>query len=310
MLKKILLPVDASLHSKHAVQYAQRMASSVNDLHYVLFHVQPMISGFLQDEARKSVKAKSELDRVKTRNEKTALDLLGGCKEGMVANGIAAERIEVVTAARKMGPAKDILNFAEQRRFDAVIIGRRGISLLQKKLMGSVTAELLQHARVIPVWVVDGKVTSDKLLVAVDGSTASLRALDHVVFMVADTPATFLTLFHIKADARNACSIDFDEAPSQALTDIIARGEERCVDDFLAHARELLRKFAIGSDRYAIETARSVRNVGKAILNKARREGFGTIVIGRSGISRSFFMGSVSRYVIDHAADLALWVVT
>ena len=310
MHKKILLPVDASLHSRHAVDYALRMAPSVGDLRYVLFHVQPMISGFLQDESRKSVKAKAELERVKARNEKAALDLLKGCKDRMVQMGIAAEHIEMTTAVRKMGPAKDILNFAEQRRFDAVIMARRGISLLQKKLMGSTSAELLEHSRLIPVWVVDGHVTSDKLLVAVDGSTASLRALDHVVFMVADTPATFLTLFHIKVDARNACSIDFEETPSQELTDIIARGEERCVDDFQAQARELFRRFAVGRDRYAIETARSVRNVGKAILNKARREGFGTIVIGRSGISKSFFMGSVSRYVIDHAADLALWVVT
>ena len=52
MDKKILLAVDDSLHSKEAVKYAVAISSTVKDLHYVLFHVQPVISHYLLDEAQ------------------------------------------------------------------------------------------------------------------------------------------------------------------------------------------------------------------------------------------------------------------
>ena len=53
MEKKLLLAVDDSVHSKHAIQYAVNMASAVNELKFTLFHVQPAISQFLLKEARK-----------------------------------------------------------------------------------------------------------------------------------------------------------------------------------------------------------------------------------------------------------------
>jgi hypothetical protein len=43
MVKKILLAVDDSIHSRHAVQYAVRMSSVVKDVTWTLFHVQPTI---------------------------------------------------------------------------------------------------------------------------------------------------------------------------------------------------------------------------------------------------------------------------
>ena len=39
MEKKILLAVDDSIHSKHAVQYAVMMSSVVKELTYTLFNI-------------------------------------------------------------------------------------------------------------------------------------------------------------------------------------------------------------------------------------------------------------------------------
>jgi hypothetical protein len=49
--------------------------------------------------------------------------------------------------------------------------------------------------------------------------------------------------------------------------------------------------------------------VGDVILDAARSEGFGTIVMGRRGVNRSFFGGSVSYSVSRSIADAALWLV-
>jgi nucleotide-binding universal stress UspA family protein len=46
-------------------------------------------------------------------------------------------------------------------------------------------------------------------------------------------------------------------------------------------------------------------------VEEAQKNGFGTIVIGRRGLSkvRQFMMGRVSNKVLQLARDLAVWVV-
>jgi nucleotide-binding universal stress UspA family protein len=65
----------------------------------------------------------------------------------------------------------------------------------------------------------------------------------------------------------------------------------------------------IAEDRIRIETVRGRRQIGKAIVDFAQKENYGTIVIGRRGIDKSFFIGSVSRYIINKISDGALWIV-
>ena len=64
MQKKIVLAVDNTRPSRRALDYVRQLSSAISDLHYVLFHIQPMISLFLQEEARKSSLARTQLDKV------------------------------------------------------------------------------------------------------------------------------------------------------------------------------------------------------------------------------------------------------
>jgi nucleotide-binding universal stress UspA family protein len=310
MEKKIMLAVDDSKDSTQAVDYAVRMSSKIRSLHYVLFYIQPMISQYIQDEAKESPAARSELAKILEKNEKKAQDLLNGCKNKMVQMGIDQERIEIFTYPRRLGVAKDIIDFAQERHYDAIVIGRRGLSKMQELIMGSVTSELIEHSRMIPVWVVDGKISSSKILVAVDDSEYSLRAVDHVSFMAGDNKTTYLTFYHIKPKGADMSHVEFDEKESAELEKIVARHADKFVNEFHEKAVRKLKEAGIDEDRYEIRVADTVRNVGKAIVDKASQEDFGTIVIGRSGMNKSFFMGSVSRYVINKAMNRALWVVS
>jgi len=310
MEKKIMLAIDDSKDSTEAIDYAVRMSSNIRNLHYGLFHIQPMISLYIQDEARESPAARSEHAKILKKNEKKAQGLLNGCKNKMVKMGIDENRIEVFTYPRKFGVAKDIINFAQERQYDAIVIGRRGLSKIQEMIMGSVTAELLEHSRTIPVWVVDGKISSDKILVAVDNSEYSLRAVDHVSFMAGDNKTTHMTFYHIKPKGADMSQVEFDEKESAELEKLVARDIDKYINEFHEKAVRKLKEAGIDGDRYEIQVAETVRNVGKAIVAKASQEDFGTIVIGRSGMNRSFFMGSVSRYVINRAMNRALWVIS
>ena len=310
MIKKILMPLDQSSESKNAVKYAARKSSIVNKLNFVLLHVEPMVSSYMKEEARKNAKVRKELDNTLKKNHKKAIQILEQHKEEMVRMGINPDSIEIVSLRRKLGMAKDIIDFAQENSLDAILVGRRGKSKLQELFVGSTTANLIDYSRVVPVWVVDGKVSSDRILLAVDGSEQSLKALDHVIYLTGDNPNTYLTLYHIKTRGPDYDLVSYDEEKSDKLEQVIEHEDDVFIGEYHEKGVQMLQDAGIGPDRYEIRIAERRRNVGNAILQKAERDDFGTIVIGRSGVGSSYFMGSVSRYVVSRAENRAVWLVS
>ena len=309
MQKKILLAIDSTRPSQRALDYAIHLSYMIDELHYVLFHIQPMISLFLQDEARKSALARKQLDKIVNTNRQAAEDLLDDYRHQMEQHGIAPERIECITSIRTLGYAKDIIEKAQAEQYDAIVVGRRGISGLQKMYSGSVTTDILEQSQVIPVWLVDGKVPPGEILMAIDGSEASLRAVDHASFIISKNPDARLTLLHVTSNARNYCEIDLDEQPNPELEDIVARGDKACIDQFYPHAMKKFEEAGISKDQIKIETMQGSRRIGRAIMDFAQNGKFSTVVVGRRGVNKSFFMGSASRYMINKISNAALWVV-
>jgi nucleotide-binding universal stress UspA family protein len=291
------------------LDYAIHLSDVIDDLHYVLFHIQPMISLFLQDEARKSALARKQLDKVVNTNRQVAEDLLDDYRRQMEQHGIAPENIECITRIRTLGYAKDIIEKAQKEQYDAIVVGRRGISGLQKMYSGSVTTDILEQSQVIPVWLVDGKVPPGEILMAIDGSEASLKAVDHVSFVLSQNADARLTLLHITGNARNYCEIDLDAEPNPELEDIVIRGDKACIDQFYPHAMKKFEDAGISEEQIRIEAVQGSRRIGKAILDFAQKGKYSTVVVGRRGINKSFFMGSASRYMINKISEGALWVV-
>ena len=309
MEKKILLAVDDSFHSRHAIQYAVRMSSVVRDLTYTLLHVQPTISQFLVEEAETDFKARAELKKVIRKNAENAQGMLERYKAQMVRMGIGDKDVDIATRPKLLGLAKDILECAEKGLYDAIVVGRRGLSSVQKTFMGSVSAKLTAHSRVTPVWVVDGDVRSTKILMAVDGSVSSLGAVDHLSFMLGENRKIKVPLFHVMPRLGDYCGIDFFDE-EDGTEEVIVRGARQCLDRFYPHAQERLREVGIQEKQIEIKVTRRTLNVGKAIVDQAKKGNYGTVVIGRRGAGKSFFVGSVSRYVLDKTSDRALWLVS
>ena len=309
MNKKIVIAVDRSQPSKMALDYAIQMSTMIPDLHLVLLHIQPMVSLFLKEDARTSALARKKLEKIATENERLAHLLLEEDRRYMADKGITSDRVEVVTQARKRGFAKDIIEFAQEGPYDAIVVGRRGLSGIAKFYSGSVTANILEQSQVIPVWLVDGEAGAGQILVAVDGSEASLRVIDHISFMMRGEPKTRVTLVHVASNARNTCAIDLEEHPDTELEEIIVRGDKACIDQFYARALEKFKQAGVEDERVQFETIEGRRRIGKAIMDFAEKGHYHTLVVGRRGIDKSFFMGSVSRYLINNLSDGALWVV-
>ncbi len=149
-MEKIMIAVDDSLHSKNAVRYAARISVWVKNMSYVLFHVQPMLSQYLEDEARTNFKSRNQLNQIKAKNIEASHRLLEQYKSQMVQTGIEESQIQIVTQPKNLGIAKDIIEYALKGRYDALVLGRRGISGLVGFLWGAFHPALCKILKLLP----------------------------------------------------------------------------------------------------------------------------------------------------------------
>jgi nucleotide-binding universal stress UspA family protein len=309
MQKKILLAVDGSTHARQAVDYAGRMNDLIRGFTVTLFHLQPPVSQFLQDEALRSGRAQAELNKVAARNIEASRGLLAHYREMLIRAGVAETAVELVTQPHRQGAAKDILDYAQNGLFDAILVGRRGLSAVQQLFMGSVSAHLIENSPVTPVWLVDGSVRSTRVMAAVDGSESALRAVDHMAFMLSGNPEVRFCFFHVTPRLKDYCEIDFGAEAGRGVETLIAQGDQRCMDDFFPAALAKLREAGFREEQIETRTDTTLLSVGETILAAAREGGFGAIVMGRRGINKSFFGGKVSYAVSQKLSDAVLWLV-
>ena len=311
MEKKILITVDGSLPSDHAVDYVGLMEGAmITDLRVTLYHVMNPVPPFLRRDAKRDPQALKRVRELETKNRQAADKVLKRASDRLIKKGVDPEAIETKAMPRASDAARDILFEAEHGMYDAVVLGRRGLSKAQEVFMGSVTNKVVQHAERLPIWIVGGQVMSQKVLCAVDGSEGALRAVDHLSFMLGQNPDTKVTLFHVGASLGNYCTLDFgDQELAQGIEQDIMHAETECMDDFYARALSILKEAGLQDDQIETKTRDHVMNVSKAILYEAKKGGYGTVALGRRGENRSFFLGHVSDKVVTKGGELAVWIV-
>lgn len=309
MERKIMIAVDESRHSKNAVRYAAGLAAMLKDFKLTLMHVQPTISQYLLDEAQGSTQAFAELEKVNQKNAEASRQLLEKYKEQMMALGVSEGEIQLRTQPRMLGVAKDILEFGMAGHFDAVIMGRRGLSSLEEVFIGSVSADTVNNSTDIPIWLIEEEGSPKDILVAVDGSESSLKAVEHLARMIGGNTEVRISFFHVTPKLKDFCPVEFGEIQAESLEEIIRRGDKDCIDQFFSHAMKRLNQASIKENQLDVKAVEGLFRVGKAVLDEYRQGNYGTLVVGRQGMNKKFFTGSVSRYLMNRFAKGALWVV-
>ncbi len=138
MFKRILVALDGSAHSYHALAVAQDLALKYATQLVVVHAFGPVPVDFgepvwNQYEARAIAEGERIIAEVKQRLASVPLDAITELIEGPAANAI--------------------LNVAEVRQCDLIVVGSRGLGSFEGLLLGSVSDRVMHHARV-PVLVV------------------------------------------------------------------------------------------------------------------------------------------------------------
>jgi len=138
MFKRIIVAVDGTEHSYRALEYAKGLAEQFASTIW-LVHAFPHTSDLLGYD---------EYEALIARREGAGQDILDEARRrlGDTSANVSEELLE--------GPeAEAILNVAEARQADLIVMGTRGLSSLQGLLLGSVSHKVIRHAS-CPVMVI------------------------------------------------------------------------------------------------------------------------------------------------------------
>ncbi|MBT8406919.1 MAG: universal stress protein [Deltaproteobacteria bacterium] len=309
LTKMIVLPVDGSENAHGSLEYIDLMYGKGHNLEVTLKHILPSLPPILADDRSMNRETATKLKALENKSIRMAEKILSQAKNILLQKGFDEDRLQTVYGKKADSIPQDICTWAENKRADSVLISTRGRSKLEAFFMGEVSSKLLEYCRVCPVWIVEGKVTSNRVLVAVDSSDNALRAVDHVGFMLAGTDNP-VTLFHTMRHLRRFVPQEvLDEAPELEELWKTKAGQE--IKPFMNKAKEMLLKAGLNESQITTKVVDGSRSAASDILDEARNDGYGTIVMGRRGLSgvKEFFMGSVSNKVLQNCAGMAAWIV-
>ncbi|MBW2070621.1 MAG: universal stress protein [Deltaproteobacteria bacterium] len=297
--KMVVVPLDGSENSMKSLDYLHVIYGGDHNIEVILKHVLPSLPPvFLQDGVVPK-QAALKLKALKNKSIRLAERLLAEGKDFLVSKGFPEDQVKTVYREKEAGIARDISAWAESKRADAVLISTRGRSRLETFFTGEVAGKVLDYCRLCPIWIVDGTVASNKVLLTVDSSEYSLRAVDHAGFMLSGTNCQ-VTLFHSIRNLRGFIPQEvLEEAPELEELWQSKIGQE--IAPYMKEAVAKLLEAGLLESQITTRVINGSRNVANDILKEARSGGYGTIVMGRRGLTgvRELFMGSVSRKVLQ-----------
>jgi len=251
-----------------------------------LFYTAPRPPALWDEERTVESEARSEEygKQMKAKGRKA----LASAKRQLLRFGFEESLVETKLQTRKFSKAVDILQEGAKGHYDAVILGRRGLSRFEEAFDESVSRAVLDKSGDLPLWICRRPETGRKnVLVCVDGSESANRAADHAGFILGGESPHSVTLF-------------------------MAGSDKNETETVFSKCRELLAANGVPPEKVETRTIDS-GGVAKSILKEAGEGRFAAVAVGRSGgadkgIFGKMFTGSVSTPLFKALEGAALWI--
>lgn len=289
MEKHLLVAVSEKSAATRTLQFLGGFFARREDVKVTLFYTATRPPHLWEGERNRDNIRQSE--KLGVHYQETGRRVLQSAKNELLRCGFDRDRIEPKLKVRQYSKVLDIIQEAESGLYDAVVLGRRGLSWLEKTFEESVTEEFLKSRLNFPVWICRHPETGRKgVLVCVDGSQAAYRAVDHVGFILSQEDQHPVTLLFVRKKEAN----------------IKTNPEE-----VFANARGIMLKAGLAGEMIN-ERVIEGEKVSRVILREAEKEKVAAVATGRTGAGqgrlKSLLVGSVSRALFQNVEKTALWI--
>jgi len=156
-----------------------------------------------------------------------------------------------------------------------------------------------------------------KILVAIDDSEGSWRAVDYVGRQFAGIDDLKITLFHVLVGLPPQLWDDGhflteeEKAARKTVMEKWLTNQKYVLEPLFKRAVEKLTALGISGDQIETKSvSESFDTIPQCILAEAKADGYQTLVIGRCGRSvKHFLLGSTANTIINAGAGIAICVV-
>ncbi len=265
---RALVPYDGSDSSKNALRQACAM-TDVLELHVI--SVFPAYEGDLELIG---------VDNIKKIIEGPVQELIDEARN--IAKDLGRD---IKTEARYGEPFQEIVDYAEEIGAHVIVMGRRGLSRLERQLIGSVTAKVVVHADTDVIVVPQGaQIKWDKMLVAVDQSEFAKRAFLRGVDL-ARLHNSSLEVIYVIFTFGKFCGV-----PPEAIKEIRANARA-----YMEQLEKMAKERGVDVSTHVVEG-----EAHEEIVQMAEEKAPDIIIMGSRGMSgiKRLMLGSVTEKVI------------
>jgi len=307
---KILVAIDSSKQAMEAVHYVGALFPP-QTTRVVLYHVSEPVSDLFSD-FKINEYYQTQLPRLRSWVADEQKHITGYMQEAssyLKEAGFTDDRIEIKITQKRIGIVRDIVK-ESYGEYDAVVVGRTGVSRFKDYLLKSVAIKLAGKIKHIPVIVMGGTPASKRLCIGFDGSDGAMKGVSWVGTLLGKSNCKIQILSLLSQ--KGGFWLDDKEYILPAETS--AAFEQGCdmVAPYVNAARERLLKAGLSKENVTIRIEIANTDPAERIVDEVISCGFGSVVIARRALVSFFeevFVGRVSDKVLKKADSVAVWII-
>lgn len=307
--KSILLALDGSKQSMGLAKYVAEFLPP-DETEVVLFHVMSRAPETLRDLGLNpsSHEGDNGVREWAAAQDQWIEEFMEEGRKAFLDAGFPSSAVKGEVRELKEGLARDIVAEA-LKGYDAIALGRQGVNPLEDGVLGSIASKIIVKFCRIPVWLIGDRPRIQKVLIAVDPSDSCMQAVDHVGKLLNRT-ASEVKLLHIVRGLSNSMPGYKKILLGDYLKKLSLEAEDK-IRPIFEEAQDHLAAFGVAPERVFTKVISGVKSRAGAIFQEAVVGDYGTIVVGRRGLTRvqQYDMGRVSNKLVQMAKDRAVWIV-
>lgn len=304
---KVLIAFDGSENSLDAVRYVSQFHDPARTK-VTLIHILAGLSEALVDfEDSPSLYAPdSVMSSWQAKMEQNIQKKMEEAKSILTGAGFLREWIDIKIQEIAKGVARDMIT-ESNRGYDAVFVGRRGHVDPTDIIVGSTAYKLVSGIHHLPVAVVGDKPDPNHILIGFDGSEDAFKGVACACALM-PKPGRKVMLCHV-VPSINAMPDGQEILTPEQEREWVEKSRKR-IESSLEDASQRLSSAGFESPLIVKEIVESRISRAVTIAKSAESGGFGTIVVGRRGLTviKEFLMGRVTLKVLHRAHKMAVWI--
>ena len=287
-----LVNISSDTENLNGVRFFSSFFQESQGLSITLFHISRLDSS--DSSAALMEMWKNPEEGVEGKLTTGAYKALNRARRHLRNKNMTIEHMKTKTVQERYGKVRDILAEGTAGLYDALILGRRATYALQwvfDRPGDEIPQAIIRESSLnCPLWVCTEPEEGRKnVLLCVDGSASSMRAVDHVGFVLNHVPEHSITLFQVSSSSALNVAKNFDDAI------------------------EILTRHGISEERIILKEGSGL-SVSGAILAEKNRGNYAAVAIGLEGNHEGGALGALgikggtAATLINSISKASLWI--